>query len=107
MIRVIVRNDFGLAAAGLYQSAWTIGGLLVGFILQAMGSDFYPRLTGVAHDNLECNRLVNEQSHIGPLIAVPGVIATLTLAPLVVSTLYAKDFAAAVTPLRWICLVWR
>src|SRR5438094_2605720 len=103
-IRILVRNNIGLEAAGLYQSAWSIGGLYVGFILQAMGSDFYPRLTAVANDDAECNRLVNEQAQIGLLLAGPGVIATLTFAPLVIAVFYAATFAAAVEPLRWMCL---
>jgi enterobacterial common antigen flippase len=103
-IRILVRNNVGLDAAGLYQSAWAIGGLYVGFILQAMGSDFYPRLTAVANDDAECNRLVNEQAQIGLLLAGPGVIATLTFAPLVIAVFYAASFVGAVEPLRWICL---
>ncbi len=46
-VRIIITRKVGLDAAGFYQSAWTLGGLYVGFILQAMGADFYPRLTGV------------------------------------------------------------
>jgi enterobacterial common antigen flippase len=103
-IRILVRNHVGLDAAGLYQSAWSIGGLYIGFILQAMGSDFYPRLTAVANDDTECNRLVNEQAQIGLLLAGPGVIATLTFAPLVIALFYAASFVGAVEPLRWICL---
>jgi PST family polysaccharide transporter len=103
-IRIIVRDAVGLQAAGLYQSAWSIGGLYVGFILQAMASDFYPRLTAVANDNAECNRLVNEQAEVGLLIAGPGVLATLTFAPVVLALFYSTKFAGAVEPLRWICL---
>jgi len=94
----------GFAATGLYQAAWTLGGLYVGFILQAMGADFYPRLTGSIHDHPACNRLVNEQTLIGLLIAGPGVLATLTFAPLVITLLYSAKFGAAVGVLRWICL---
>jgi PST family polysaccharide transporter len=88
----------------LYQSAWTLGGLYVGFILQAMGADFYPRLTAGAHDNSICNRLVNEQARVGLLLAGPGVIATLTFAPVVIAVLYSAKFAGAVGVLRWVCL---
>ena len=42
LIRIIVLRQAGFAAAGEYQAAWTLGGLYVGFILQAMGADFYP-----------------------------------------------------------------
>jgi PST family polysaccharide transporter len=103
-IRIIVRDSIGFDAAGLYQSAWMLGGMYVGFILQAMGSDFYPRLTGVATDHQECNRMVNEQAQISLLLAGPGVLATLTFAPIVIAILYSGKFAGAVEPLRWICL---
>jgi len=103
-VRIIVRDYVGLDAAGLYQSAWALGGMYVGFILQAMGSDFYPRLTAVANNHRECNRLVNEQAQISLLLAGPGVIGTLTFAPLVIAVFYNTTFAGAVQPLRWICL---
>ncbi len=102
-IRLIVLRKVSFDAAGLYQSAWTLGGLYVGFILQAMGADFYPRLTAIAKDNAECNRLVNEQAQISLLLAGPGVMATITFAPLVLALFYTTKFAAAVEPLRWIC----
>lgn len=103
-VRVTVLRKFGYEATGLYQSAWTLGGLYVGFILQAMGADFYPRLTAHANDNSACNRLVNEQARIGLLLAGPGVIASLTFAPLVIALFYSAKFAGAVGILRWICL---
>ena len=103
-IRIIVLRMVGIEATGLYQSAWTLGGLYVGFILQAMGADFYPRLTANARDNTACNRLVNEQTQVGMLLAGPGVIATLTLAPVVIAVFYSTKFGAAVGVLRWICL---
>jgi enterobacterial common antigen flippase len=102
-VRLIVLRKVSFEAAGLYQSAWALGGLYVGFILQAMAADFYPRLTAVSRDNGECNRLVNEQAHISLLLAGPGVMATMTLAPLVIALFYTTKFAAAVEPLRWIC----
>jgi enterobacterial common antigen flippase len=104
LVRIIIVRKVGLEATGLYQSAWTLGGLYVGFILQAMGADFYPRLTARSRDNSECNRLVNEQTLVGLLLAGPGVIGTLTLAPLVIGLLYSAKFGAAVEILRWICL---
>lgn len=103
-IRIIVLKDGGVAAAGLYQAAWALGGLYAGFILQAMSTDFYPRLTATVDNNAECNRLVNEQAEVSLLLAGPGLLATLTLAPLVMSLFYSAEFHGAVELLRWICL---
>ena len=48
-VRIIVLRNVGVEATGLYRSAWTLGGLYVGFILQAIGSGYFtPRLTANA-----------------------------------------------------------
>jgi PST family polysaccharide transporter len=104
LVRLILIRQSGLIEAGLYQAAWTLGGMYVGFVLQAMGTDFYPRLVAAVSDNKECNRLVNEQAQVSMLLAAVGVTATLTFAPLVIAIFYSSAFLAAVETLRWICL---
>jgi PST family polysaccharide transporter len=104
IVRIIVRQAAGMEATGFYQAAWTLGGLYVGMILQSMGADFYPRLAAVVHDHAQCNRLVNEQARVSMLLAGPGVLATLTFAPLVIWLFYAPNFGSAVSLLRWISL---
>jgi PST family polysaccharide transporter len=103
-VRALVLRQAGVEAAGLYQAAWTLGGLYIGFILNAMGVDFYPRLVGAANDDRQTNRLVNEQAEVSLLLAAPGVLATLVLAPLAVSWFYSAMFMGAADVLRWICL---
>ena len=104
LVNIIMLRRFDLAAVGCYLAASVLGGQYVNFITQAMGADFYPRLTAVASDHKECNRLVNEQVEVGLLLAAPGVLATLTFAPLVIWLFYSSAFAPAVEILRWICL---
>ena len=103
-IRVFVARRLGIDAAGFYQAAWTLSGIYVGFILEAMGADFFPRLTAVAKDNITCNRFVNEQTEVGLLIAVPGVLATLTCAPLIIRGFYSSEFEPAIKLLQWNCM---
>lgn len=104
VIRIIVLRSDGVHAAGLYQAAWGIAALYAGFVLQAMGTDFYPRLTEAASRNEEVNRLVNEQARISLLVAGPGVIGTIALAPVILSIFYSSEFAEAQALLRWFCL---
>lgn len=104
LIRIFALREISAEAAGFYQAAWVFGGLYVGFILQAMGADFYPRLTAIAKDHQECNRLVNEQAEVGLLTACPGVLGTLVFAPLVIVLFYSAKFGPAVEILRWFCL---
>ena len=104
VVQAILTRRLGLSAAGLYQSAFAVGGVYLGYVLQAMAADFYPRLSGIAKDNSACNRLVNEQVEVGLLVAGPGVLATLALAPLMIRVFYSEKFGDAENVLRWICL---
>jgi PST family polysaccharide transporter len=103
-VRVIVLHRVGFEAVGMYQAAWGLSTLYVGFILQAMGDDFYPRLTALAGDNAACNQTVNEQAHVSMLFAGPGILATITFAPIVMTLFYSPKFVAAAEILQWFCL---
>lgn len=104
LVRVMVVKQMGLGAAGLYQAAWTLSGLYVGFILQSMGADFYPRLVSSSEDHKRMTRLVNEQACVSLLLAGPGIIATIALAPVAIWLLYAPEFLQAIDTLRWMAL---
>jgi PST family polysaccharide transporter len=76
-IRALIVRELGLEANGIYQAAWAISAMFAGFVLGAMGADYYPRLTGVSHNREAINRMVNEQTEIGILLALPGLMGTL------------------------------
>jgi PST family polysaccharide transporter len=101
LIRVLVQRQLGMEAVGIYTATWTLSSYYVGFVLAAMGTDLMPRLTAVANDHAMVNRLVNEQTEMGVLIAVPGVLATLTLAPWVMKVFYSGAFVPGVDVVRW------
>jgi len=99
--RVLVVRQLGLDAAGLFQATWTLSTYYVAFILNAMAADFIPRLTAAEKDNAAVNLMINEQVEMGVLIALPGVMATVLLAPWVLRIFYSKDFVAAADIIRW------
>jgi PST family polysaccharide transporter len=104
LARIIVVQHLGFRAAGYYQAAWAVGALYVMTILQMMGADFLPRLSTVANSDAECIRLVNEQVEVNMLMGGPGILATLSLSPLVIILFYSTRFGPATEVLRWICL---
>jgi PST family polysaccharide transporter len=101
--RALVMQTAGAAAAGHYQSASALAALYTGFIIQAMSADYFPRLSAaaVAQDAL---RAVNEQIEVGVLVALPGVIGTIALAPFIISIFYSSEFAPATEVLRWMVI---
>ena len=98
---ILILRELGNEAVGLYQASWTLSTLYVNVVLNAMVTDFYPRLTGVAGDNGAVNRMVNEQTEMGMLIAIPGVLVTITLAPWVLTVFYSREFLGAAGIIRW------
>ncbi len=95
-----IRENLGFQAVGWYTAAFALSGAFVGFVLQAMGSDFYPRLSQLANDNQALNRLINEQTEIGLLVTSPGIMLLLAFAPAITTTLYTNDFENSIPLLQ-------
>lgn len=102
--RTLITRTLGVDAAGIYQAAWGLSGLFAGFVLGAMGTDFYPRLTSVIQDRRASVRVINEQMEIGVLLAVPGLLGTLAFPQWLVWVLYSAKFAPAGDVLMWMVL---
>lgn len=100
----LITNQINIQAVGIYSAAFALSGMFVNFVLEAMGADYYPRLTGAADDYAVMNQLVNEQIEVGLLLAVPGLLVTMTLAPWIVRIFYSADFLPAANLLQWFIL---
>jgi PST family polysaccharide transporter len=100
----LITHQISLQAVGLNSAAFALSGMFVNFVLNAMGADYYPRLTSLAPDREAMNKLVNEQTEIGLLLATPGLLATLSLAPWVIHIFYSVEFLPATSLLQWFVL---
>jgi O-antigen/teichoic acid export membrane protein len=101
VVRGLVQRELGLEALGQFQAAWAIAMTYITFVLGAMATDYYPRLTAVIQDHAATIRLVNEQTEVALLLAGPVLIAMLALAPWIIRLLYTAEFAVAADILRW------
>lgn len=99
--RLFIVHQLGMQAAGQFQAASTLSSYYVGFILNAMGTDFYPRLSALSKDNAAANRLMHEQIEVGLMLAIPGIAATLVLAPWVLRLFYSREFMPAAGIVQW------
>lgn len=99
--RTLVQRELGADALGQFQAAWVIGMTYLGFVLSAMATDYYPRLSAAISDHTTATRLVNEQTEVALLLCAPVLLAMLGLAPWVIDLLYSSEFAPAVEILRW------
>ena len=100
-VRSAITQELDLEAAGYFAAAWGITMTYVGFLLGAMGADYFPRLTEVIHDRDAASRLMNDQAQLGLAIGGPVLLLLIGWAPWVISLLYAKEFGPAATLLQW------
>ncbi|MEI7879367.1 MAG: oligosaccharide flippase family protein [bacterium] len=104
IIRTYVIRSFGLDVGGYFQVALNLSNIYVGIVLQAMSADYFPRIASISTGARDVNESINEQLVTTVLLAAPGIVATLVMAPLVIELFYAHSFMPAVGVLRWYLL---
>ena len=101
LVRIYISNTGGVEQVGLFNSGNTISTMYVGMAFTAMVTDYYPRLSAVAHDNLKARQLINQQATVAILILAPLVAFFLVFINMVVIVLYSYKFVAINEMIRW------
>ncbi|WP_273276746.1 O-antigen translocase [Maribacter polysiphoniae] len=104
IIRIFISNTGGIEEVGLYNAGVAIITTYVGLVFTAMGTDYYPRLSGVAHDNTKAITLINQQSEIAILILAPILAVFLIFIDWVVIILYSNKFIGVSSMIYWAAL---
>lgn len=85
---------------GLFEVSSVILISYIGMIFNAMGTDFYPRITAIQSDNFKVKELVNDQIEIGLLLITPAITLLYFCAPLLIQALYTKEFLGVLLILK-------
>lgn len=103
-LRSQITREMGIDATGLFQAAWALSFVYMGFVLDAMGKDYYPSLTEHVEDDLRTTQLMQEQVNVGIVLVGPLIIAMIAFAPLAIDLLYTRSFRDAVPLIQWMGL---
>lgn len=101
IVRSIIGKELDLNSLGYFQAAWQISMTYISFILIAMASDYFPRLSSIINKKVESNRLINEQLEISLVFSAPFLLLFLTISPLIINLLYSSQFSESIIILRW------
>ena len=104
IVRIYISNNGGVEDVGLYNAGFAIIGTYVGLIFAAMGTDYYPRLSGIAHDNQKATNLINQQAEIAILILGPILVVFLIFINWVLILLYSVEFVPVNGLIQWAAL---
>ena len=101
IVRSILQRELGIEAVGCFEAAWVISMTYLGFVLAALGIDYYPRLTSVINNPEVSNELINQQTEIVLLLSSPVILFMLGFAPLIIILLYSSSFMDSAVILQW------
>lgn len=104
LVRIYISRTGGVEQVGLYNAGFALINTYVGLIFNAMATDYYPRLSSVAHDNILCKQSINQQAEIALLILSPILIIFLFFINWVVILLYSSQFIAINSMIYWAAL---
>ncbi|NTV05221.1 MAG: O-antigen translocase [Chlorobiaceae bacterium] len=104
IVRIFLSAEGGVAEVGLYNAGFAIINTYVGLVFSAMGTDYYPRLSGVSHDNGQANRLINQQSEVSILILAPVLSVFFIFINWVVVLMYSTKFVPVNGMIQWAAL---
>jgi O-antigen/teichoic acid export membrane protein len=99
-VRSFIVRENGLAAVGYFIAAWTISSLYISAIFNAMGADFFPRLSSLQDDRAMV-KMVNEQTEVGLLLTMPVIIVMISFIDLLVGVFYTREFSVTANILSW------
>lgn len=71
VIRVFINSKGNISDVGLYTAGFSIVTIYLGMIFNAMGTDYYPRLSAVSNDSKQASEIINQQAEITILILAP------------------------------------
>ncbi|RKF12442.1 O-antigen translocase [Roseovarius spongiae] len=101
LVRARITQDLGLDAAGQFAAAWSVTMIYASFLLQAMGADYFPRLTEVIGDRDAANALMNDQMQLALALGGPLLLVMIGCAPWLIWLLYSAEFDQAAMLLQW------
>lgn len=101
IVRIFISHKGGVAQVGLYNAGFAIINTYVGLVFTAMGTDYYPRLSSVAHDNAKAKEMINQQAEISILILAPILMVFLVFINWVVILLYSNKFIEVNGMIHW------
>lgn len=104
IIGCLIRANVGAEGNGYFQAASGISIVLAGYVLSAMGQDYYPRLITLIHKPEQASKLMEDQTEMALLMSAPLLVAASAFAPLLLSIAYSGQFAAASAMVTWLAL---
>lgn len=109
IVRLAIGRFGSIEDLGLFNAGFAIINTYVGLVFTAMGTDYYPRLSGNIEDVEQSNTTVNQQAEIALLIMGPILVAFIVFSSEVINILYSNAFLKVDRMIIWaaVGMLWK
>lgn len=101
LIQIFITKTGDVKDVGLYNAGFTIVNTYVGLVFTAMGTDYYPRLSGLSTDNEKFKKTINQQAEVSLLLLAPLILAFIVYIKWIIILLYSNKFLSAQGMIYW------
>lgn len=102
--RIFIANNGLIYEVGMYTAAISIATQYINIILNAMSSDYSPRLAAVSNNESEFVEVINRQNKLMLTIITPFVLALIIFIHPFVRILYSSEFLEISGMIEWMML---
>lgn len=104
LVRLFISHNGSMSDVGLYSAGFAIVTTYVGLIFTAMGTDYYPRLSGLVSNLKKANNTINNQIEIALILIGPILVFFILFNQTVINILYSQQFLVISKMLIWATL---
>jgi O-antigen/teichoic acid export membrane protein len=97
----LVLYQLGQESVGYYRAAVMFSVGYVGFLLNALGQDFYPRLSALKGQPQAFRQAIDAQQRFLLLLGTPLIALSIALAPFIIKVIFSSEFLPSLNILHW------
>ena len=104
LMSIYIGRIGGVSHVGFYNSGVSIINTYMTMIFGAMATDYYPRLSGLANDNVKARELINQQAELAILIIAPLLIVFIIFIKPIILMMYTAKFLVILDMVQFFAL---
>jgi O-antigen/teichoic acid export membrane protein len=104
IVRIFISHKGGVEQVGLFNAGFAIINTYIGMVFSAMATDYFPRLSEIAHDPGKAKSIINQQAEVALLILAPILTVFLIFINWVVILFYSTRFLPVDNMIHWAAL---
>lgn len=100
-IKIFIERNGGVSDVGLFAAGFALVNTYVGLVMNAMYTDYYPRLCAVNSNTIQLCSTINNQMQMSFMLLAPLISVFIVFSHLIVIILYSDKFVPVEGMMYW------